>query len=217
MEVHPPDHAIHTWRDFFIHIATIVVGLLIAIGLEQTVEYFHHRHQMHIARERIRQETEVNQRIQALNRHSADEMIARLDQDLAVLDNFARTRQSGTLDFHWNIQGYYDAAYNSARESGALALMPYDEAAMYSDSYVETAMTTQAMFELLKQMEIAQAATHGHALSDLPPADVQTLVAATSEALGKAHYLRAALDVDAQELQAVLSGHFRNDIAGTAR
>ena len=38
MEVHPPDHAIHSWRDFIIHIATIVVGLLIAIGLEQSVE-----------------------------------------------------------------------------------------------------------------------------------------------------------------------------------
>jgi hypothetical protein len=44
LDVHPAHHAASTWRDFFIHIATIVIGLLIAIGLEQTVEYFHHRH-----------------------------------------------------------------------------------------------------------------------------------------------------------------------------
>jgi hypothetical protein len=31
---------VRTWKDFFIHIAAIAVGLLIAIGLEQTVEYF---------------------------------------------------------------------------------------------------------------------------------------------------------------------------------
>jgi hypothetical protein len=38
LDVHPPHQAIHGWRDFFIHIATIVVGLLIAVALEQTVE-----------------------------------------------------------------------------------------------------------------------------------------------------------------------------------
>jgi hypothetical protein len=41
-DVHAPHQSVHTWRDFFIHIATISVGLLIAIGLEQTVEAIHH-------------------------------------------------------------------------------------------------------------------------------------------------------------------------------
>lgn len=47
LDVHPPEHAAHSWRDFFIHIATIVVGLLIAIGLEQSVEWMHERHVRH--------------------------------------------------------------------------------------------------------------------------------------------------------------------------
>ena len=47
LDVHPPHASTHTWRDFFIHIATIVIGLLIAVGLEQTVEYVHHLHQRH--------------------------------------------------------------------------------------------------------------------------------------------------------------------------
>ena len=34
LDVHPT----HTWRDFFLHLATITIGLLIAVGLEQTVE-----------------------------------------------------------------------------------------------------------------------------------------------------------------------------------
>jgi len=42
LDVHPAHHAATTWRDFFIHITTIVLGLLIAIGLEQTVEAVHH-------------------------------------------------------------------------------------------------------------------------------------------------------------------------------
>jgi hypothetical protein len=47
LDVHPPHQAAHTWKDFFIHIATICIGLLIAIGLEQTVEAIHHTHQRH--------------------------------------------------------------------------------------------------------------------------------------------------------------------------
>ena len=50
LDVHPPHHAANTWRDFLIHIATIVVGLLIAVGLEQAVEAIHH----HQVRENLR-------------------------------------------------------------------------------------------------------------------------------------------------------------------
>lgn len=46
LDVHAPHEVVHTWKAFFIHIATIAIGLLIAIGLEQTVEFFHHRHQL---------------------------------------------------------------------------------------------------------------------------------------------------------------------------
>jgi hypothetical protein len=45
MEVHPPEHPIFTWKQFFIHMATVCLGLLTALGLEQTVEYLHHRHE----------------------------------------------------------------------------------------------------------------------------------------------------------------------------
>jgi hypothetical protein len=41
----PPHHAANTWRDFFIHIVTIVVGLQIAVGLEQNVELIHRHHE----------------------------------------------------------------------------------------------------------------------------------------------------------------------------
>ena len=35
IDIHPPHHAATTRRDFFIHIDTIVIGLCIAVGLEQ--------------------------------------------------------------------------------------------------------------------------------------------------------------------------------------
>jgi len=58
LDVHPPHHAATTWRDFFIHIATIVVGLLIAVGLEQTVEFLHRTHQRHELERDLHSETE---------------------------------------------------------------------------------------------------------------------------------------------------------------
>src|SRR5580704_18129276 len=60
LDVHPPHHAASTWRDFFIHIATIVIGLLIAVALEQTVEAIHHRHQRHQLQEDLHNEAEQN-------------------------------------------------------------------------------------------------------------------------------------------------------------
>lgn len=60
LDIHPPHHAATTWRDFFIHIATITIGLFIAIGLEQTVEAIHHLHQCHQLEERLREELRGN-------------------------------------------------------------------------------------------------------------------------------------------------------------
>jgi hypothetical protein len=60
LDVHPPHHAANSWRDFFVHIATIVIGLLIAVGLEQTVEWAHHRHQRHQLQEDLHDEAEEN-------------------------------------------------------------------------------------------------------------------------------------------------------------
>ena len=53
LDVHPLHAAAHLWKDFLVHIATISVGLLIAIGLEQTVEWLHHRHQLREVREQL--------------------------------------------------------------------------------------------------------------------------------------------------------------------
>jgi hypothetical protein len=54
LDVHAPHEPIYTWKGFLIHIATIVIGLLIAVGLEQGVEYVHHRHQAAIFEDHLR-------------------------------------------------------------------------------------------------------------------------------------------------------------------
>lgn len=62
LDVHVP-HPTHSWKDFLIHIATISVGLLIAVGLEQGVEILHHRHQAARLEEDMRAEAAQNLRV----------------------------------------------------------------------------------------------------------------------------------------------------------
>jgi hypothetical protein len=220
LDVHPPHAPTHTWKDFFIHIATIVIGLLIAVGLEQTVEWMHHRHGVERAREHIHAEVEVNERIRRDDQQQADLIIARLKGDLdilQVLDANNGKPQAADLNFTWNGQGFYSAALNSARDSGALALMPYEESAMYSDAYLQGSVTTDAMFETYKKIYAAKAILHDRPVTSLSPPERQSLYAATAAALGQADYLKVNLDIAQQEWEAILSGNFRNDIGGTGK
>jgi hypothetical protein len=63
LDVHAPHQAVHSWTAFFVHIAAISIGLLLALGLEATVGWVHHRHQAHQARELLRQEADRNRLI----------------------------------------------------------------------------------------------------------------------------------------------------------
>jgi hypothetical protein len=85
LDIHPAHHAASTWRDFFIHIATIVIGLLIAVGLEQTVEYFHHRHLASEAREQLRSEREADETSNEVNIYTTERHQRDLRRDLAIL------------------------------------------------------------------------------------------------------------------------------------
>jgi hypothetical protein len=44
-EVHSMHEPPLTWKGFFVHIATIVIGLFIAVCIDKTVEFIHHHFQ----------------------------------------------------------------------------------------------------------------------------------------------------------------------------
>jgi Rad3-related DNA helicase len=57
LDVHAPHEVLHTWKGFFIHIATIVIGLFIAVALEQSVEAINRHREVAALREDLRQES----------------------------------------------------------------------------------------------------------------------------------------------------------------
>jgi hypothetical protein len=125
IDIHAPHEATHTWADFFIHIATIVVGLLIAIGLEQTVEYLHHRHLATEARrallsERQQNETSNDFNIFATRRHQQD-----LQRDLAIL-HALRAHQPlppGPFIVHHIRYLYLEDEWRKLHESGTISYL----------------------------------------------------------------------------------------------
>jgi hypothetical protein len=137
MDVHPPHGAIHSWRDFFVHLATITIGLLIALGLEAMVEWFHHRHLVDEARENIREEILANQK------HVAGNLAAVKTDEQAMDDNIKTLlliragkkleHASLTYSFRWN--DLDDSAWKTAQSSGAMIYIDFRSAQNLAEIY----------------------------------------------------------------------------------
>jgi type II secretory pathway pseudopilin PulG len=141
LDVHAPQHAASTWRDFFIHIATIVLGLLIAVGLEQAVEYFHHRREVAETREALRLEREDNRKAFSAGMSEFNRQTAALENNLLVLHflqqhpGTPQDKLPGILVWHARRLNLSDSAWKTAQQSNVTALMPQDEVRNLAATY----------------------------------------------------------------------------------
>jgi len=191
LDVHPAHHAASTWRDFFIHIVTIVIGLLIAIGLEQTVEYVHHRHQVAEARETIRQEIADNEVKIARDIAILTQDKTRLQSNVSTLQrNLTKPSTFDKLDTHWEWEGMQDSAWLTAQATGALALMNYAEVQTYASAYKQQTLVEQNADAYLKLHNRAFAPyMKTQDLSKLTPGDLNKLIDGSSETLTQQQFL----------------------------
>jgi hypothetical protein len=138
LDVHPPHEAAHTWKDFLIHIATIVIGLIIAVGLEQTVEFFHHREQLHQLHEDLHAESLRNLHIALADIDECETnhaFVTAIYQEVVVAN---RDHRSPILHTTLGNSSYVkpaSAAWTVAQQSGTLGLLPRDEAQRYVRVY----------------------------------------------------------------------------------
>jgi hypothetical protein len=136
LDVHPPEHAAHSWPDFFIHIATIVVGLLIAVGLEQTIEYIHHSRQAVETRDRVRAELVSDRETIAINlgRLQNDQNQLRIDSSILLQPHPTKASLAG-LKYSWLLIMESTTAWDTAGQTGGLSLVRPEEAQEYSYIY----------------------------------------------------------------------------------
>jgi len=144
IEVHAPHESVHTWKDFLIHIATIILGLLIAIGLEQTVEWFHHRDQRLQLEEDLRAEAVSNRQVIARDL-KMQELEPWFEQAIAAIDRGTPQQGKlhvtlppapclagtiGTADYRYFAPS--EAVWTTAKESSLVTLLPVEQGRMYA-------------------------------------------------------------------------------------
>jgi hypothetical protein len=141
LDVHPAHHAASSWKEFFIHIATIVLGLLIAVGLEQTVEYFHHRREVAEVREELRGEREANKESFKSETANWRWETAELENNLMVLAYLQKypgtpdEKLPGSLVWFHGSAPNTQAAWDAAKNSHVTSLMHREEVEQYEDIY----------------------------------------------------------------------------------
>jgi hypothetical protein len=136
LDVHLPHEPTHTWRDFFIHIATIVIGLLIAVALEQTVELIQHTHQRAELHEALRDDTaktiEDTERVEHFHTVMDKRLSDRIDQVDDALDTHHPIADPLPLE-HLDFDVPDDPAWKAARSSGLLELLSQQDIKAYTE------------------------------------------------------------------------------------
>jgi hypothetical protein len=139
VDVHPPARSIHTWKDFLLHLLTITIGLFIALTLQAAVESLQHRHLVRDARENLRREIEVNHKRYSENapelRRNRDQLARDLHQLRELRDG--KKLEDPKFSWAWIWNAYGDAAWKTARESGAVAHMDPAWISAYSEIYAQ--------------------------------------------------------------------------------
>ena len=141
LDVHPIHEPVRGWRDFLIHIATIVVGLCIAVAIEQTVEFVHHRYQLVETRQALQLEREGNYRALAANTTAWRWGTAELQNNLLVLrylqqhPGTPQEKLPGVLVWATSNYPFGSVVWDATRQSGVIALMPREEIEAISGLY----------------------------------------------------------------------------------
>jgi len=204
LDVHPPHQPVHNWKDFLIHMSAICLGLLIAIGLEQSVEYFHHRHQASEARASIQQELLVNT---PFMHHNSDRIAIdqqQLAKDMDVLNSNAPDAQAlSRLQYSWSLTRPNDAAWNAAKTNGSIALIaPRDiEAANYF--YSSTSELVPVFFAYITDMDAAAAIVdHARIAGRLDQSEREQLHSLTAAEIGRARVFSTIFPYQLNALEA---------------
>ncbi len=138
MDIHAPHEPVHSWRDFVTHLTIVTIGLFIALMLEAGVEAMHHRHLVREARANIRTELAADHNAAQHDVQLLQQAIDLQKKNIANIHSLSTDGKNfhGTVSNTLNFDSFDDAAWRTARDTGALGFMPYAEIQRYSDIYM---------------------------------------------------------------------------------
>jgi hypothetical protein len=192
MDVHPPHEPIHSARDFFLHLFTITVGLLIALSLEAGVEHLHNRHLLHTAESNLRSELHDNRALLASDERYLDNTQQQIEDGLKILTVLKAGKPSADEPSqHWEWDSPQAAAWETARNNGALALMSYDTAESYAIVYGQQQLVNDQATLYIRDIYNISTPLHGNLkVTDLQPTALDLMIADSEKALADLRLLR---------------------------
>jgi hypothetical protein len=220
IDVHAPHGGLHTWKDFWIHLGTITLGLLIAISLEQSVEWMHRLHERSQLQEDLRSEALTNHDFVTTDVAIYDRQIAWLLELQRDVEEARATAGKAAFLYPERPEGIPDSphyvsyhvfeteAWTTAKESSLLVLLPRAEAEIYARVYIQSDQVTQTR-ERVRELGIRQGAFETRFANGTYPPDL-------SQAEMTPQDLNEYETILADELEAVRIARVRLRIFGAA-
>ena len=146
MDIHKPKAA-HSWREFLIEIGTITCGILIALSLEQVVEWSHWQYE--VAETRAALHEEIGRNLDSLNFVISEEPC--IDRRLAEVSGALGAPSAPRLKLPLGQPQFPNLgseAWDAARASGVLSHLSEAEAHHYRAIYTELEWTKSRLAEL---------------------------------------------------------------------
>jgi len=172
MEIHAPHKPISSVKEFFIHIFTITVGILIALGLEQAATAYHHHELAENARANILSELRDNARSLDAHLKNVEKREEEHRQTLAVLDILIARKPISefSMNLGFDVPTLLSTSWNTAESTGALAYMDYSDVKRFAGVYD----TQQLLLKIQEELSRTASAAMGMIAATKDPAKLST-------------------------------------------
>ena len=187
LDVHPPHTATHTVKDFLIHMMAICLGLLIAIGLEQSVEYIHRSHERDHLREDLR--TQAEEQVHLLHQNEIawaasiawNRSILHAGRDVAPSGGFVTfvLPQRKLVGITPSVLA--NGVWTAAKSSGAVAVLSRDEIVTWDQIDYVAQVTDKSFQDREAALQKVYALTDRTEMSVNPGATIHLAVADRDE------------------------------------
>ncbi len=139
MDIHPPHGPVNSFKDFLLHLLTVILGILIALSLEGLIEWHHHRSLAEEARSNLTAEIRENRQLLAGGLPAAPAAEQRLKATIETIEAYRKDRRddrTSKLDWSFGLFPLSATGWSTASSTGALSYMDYSEVQGYTRAYV---------------------------------------------------------------------------------
>lgn len=131
-EVHAPEHPFKSVKEFFLHIVTISIGIMVALGADAIVEHYHHRELVEETRTAFLSQIDDNRKAIVENQKSVAQTDANLKQAISLVDTDFITAKHNLRDAPHEFLDLDTGSWDPAVATGALNYMKIGEVRKYS-------------------------------------------------------------------------------------